>query len=216
MSDKSGQQKLVEVLERLIGDTPVATQVALKKMKHGTHRPITKAGIELLRQSFDTYGALPESLFVLKEIEEDKEYEIIEGNHRKVVWQENGYATQHNNVTPFRITDWPCYVIPQSATLSFMDYHVIAGSYNDIHSNFTVKPTDSVRLRFLYNLLKNSGNQFTTRTGYNYQAIFEASKAVTVQFASQERVEQYMRSLVAVAGDKLDREDILNMVWIQK
>lgn len=86
--------QLVNLLESLTGSKLSTVTLPLNKMVPGNHRPISKSGLALLRESYQTYGALPESVFIVQEKTEGK-YEIIEGNHRKMVWEENGYGVFH-------------------------------------------------------------------------------------------------------------------------
>jgi hypothetical protein len=89
-SSDSNKQQLLGLLTDLMGKLPVPVSVPLSQMKRGNHRPITKNGLDKLRTSYDFYGALPESVWII--YQQDGFYEIIEGNHRYEVWKEKGYG----------------------------------------------------------------------------------------------------------------------------
>lgn len=63
-------------------------------MKTGTHRPISSGGVKLLETSVQEHGLIKEAYFVVKELQDSTpdspSYEIIEGNHRKLVFQNAG------------------------------------------------------------------------------------------------------------------------------
>lgn len=111
-----------------------------------------------------------------------------------------------------RITEWSCYIIPASAKLSFLDYNRIAGAYNDIHSHYAVHSTDYTRLAFLRAYLQSNHRLFKKTKGYDYARMYDDIKLVCKDFTSSERVEQYTRCLIAIVGDNLKEDTIMEMV----
>ena len=44
-----------------------------------------------MRESYLRYGPVEQNVFIVQELE-DESYDVIEGNHRLIVWRENKYA----------------------------------------------------------------------------------------------------------------------------
>lgn len=82
--------------------------------------------------------------------------------------------------------------------LSPLDYHIIAGSYNDINSSYSVAPSDYTRMLNLKQMIEHNKKYWSSDTSINNNLLFNDVQMISKEFASTDRIQQFTRGLLSV------------------